>query len=295
MRELGLNTLGFHNGGTEIAKNIPEKMAPALCPEFRAHARECGVSMEFEVHAGSSLLPRSLFEMHPEYFAWGRLLDGRIPDSNWCVTDPEAEKIIRRNAVALGNLLAPDTHRYLFWGDDGGEWCRCPRCHEFNDAEQALLAANQMAEALGVFDPEAQVPFLAYLNTLDIPRRVKPHERVFLEFAPMKRCWKHAIDDPSCAVNRFQWNLLLQLLELFPPERVHILEYWLDSSYTSRWKRPAKKVFFQKENAAADIAAYHALGIRSLTTFAVFMDGEYFRNHGDRELREYAELLNRYE
>ena len=41
-----------------------------------------------------------------------------------------------------------------------------------------------------------------------------------------------------------------------------------------------------------DFDYYASLGIRSLTTFAVFLDGEYFEKFGEAGLADYAEIGN---
>ncbi|MBR6074357.1 MAG: hypothetical protein IKP87_03555, partial [Victivallales bacterium] len=152
--------------------------------------------------------------------------------------------------------------------------------------------ANAIAAKLEETDPEASVGCIAYHQTIDPPELIRPRRNVFLEFAPIHRCYEHAIDDPNCAVNRQQWKTLLSLLEVFDADKAHILEYWLDSSKFSGWKKPAKKPECRVEIVQKDIEAYYRLGIRSFTTFAVYMDGVYFDTHGDQELRDYAAILN---
>ena len=92
-------------------------------------------------------------------------------------------------------------------------------------------------------------------------------------------------------MNRKHLRILEELLELFPPDKVHILEYWLDSSLYSNYRKPARKPLFINDVVKRDIQAYYSFGIRSITTFAVYMDGEYFKTHGDSELEFYAEQL----
>ncbi|MGN0871096.1 MAG: hypothetical protein ACI4UV_07900 [Victivallales bacterium] len=95
---------------------------------------------------------------------------------------------------------------------------------------------NAMAKALRKADPQAELAYLAYLNHYEMPEKAEPTEGVFLEFAPITRCPRHAINDPNCAVNRVYWNSLKRHLNLFTPEKTHILEYWLDVSFYSHYK-----------------------------------------------------------
>lgn len=87
---------------------------------------------------------------------------------------------------------------------------------------------------------------------------------------------------------------LERLLSLFPSEKTHILEYWLDSSLYGFTQHPPLKPIFIPDVVAADVAFYTSLGIRSITTFAVRQDGEYMHAHGDAEFQRYAEIVNKY-
>jgi hypothetical protein len=63
------------------------------------------------------------------------------------------------------------------------------------------LAINAIAEALERVNPAAQVAFLAYHDTEDVPAKVTPRPNVCVSWAPRKRCYAHATDDDACAVN----------------------------------------------------------------------------------------------
>lgn len=291
MRELGLNTLGMHSGGG-AAHDVLDVLKPVLNEDFRADLVKNQVDLEFELHAAHNLMPRKNFAEHPEYFIQPVRSSQRLAEGNWCC-NADALAEVGKNAAALGKTLSPSTHRHFFWGEDTarGSWCHCRDCAGLSDSDQSLMAVNAMAEALRKEDPAAQVAYLAYCSLLTPPREVKPAEGVFLEFAPIERCFRHAIDDPACAQNRIQWQSLLKLLEIFPEEQVHVLEYWMDSSLFSSWQKPAKNPWVSREVIFADVAAYRKLGINSITSFAVYMDGAFFAAHGDGKLCEFAEAL----
>lgn len=295
MKSLGLNTLGIHSGGG-AAHDVLGVLGKTIEPEFRERLRAAGIDYEYELHVSQELMPRNLFTSHPEYFIQPFRAKERSANGNWCSARTEALGVVGNCARSLGEKLAPSTHRHFFWGEDSAasSWCHCDECAALSDAEQYLLSVNAMAEQLRQFDPEAQVAFLAYCSTMERPRRVQPAGNVFLEYAPFNRCYRHAIDDADCCVNRRHWQALLDLLEVFDPATTHILEYWLDSSLFSNWRKPAKKPETTPEIIRRDLRAYRQLGIDSFTTFAVYMDGEYFDTYGDRELLDYCESLNQF-
>ncbi len=288
LRENGLNTLGLHAGGGEEEQEVLALLGRTAQQAFRQSIGRYGIQVEYELHSACSLLPRALFAEHPDYFPVNKLTQQRMPHGNWCISNPGVREVLRRNVRQLGMLLAPSTHRHYLWGADGiNGWCHCDACGRYGDADQGLQSVNLLAEALAEQDPAAEAAYLAYnQSTYEFSR--KPAANVFLEFAPITRCYRHTIDDPACAVNRYFMRQLKKLLRLFDPRRTQVLEYWLDSSYFSRWRKPAVVPVCTPELIARDLDAYRRLGIRHFTTFAVYMDGEYFERYGDALLRAYA-------
>jgi hypothetical protein len=69
------------------------------------------------------------------------------------------------------------------------------------------------------------------------------------------------------------------------------LEYWLDVSLFSQWKRPAVKLPFHPQVFQSDVQTYGKLGVRHITTFAVFIDTEYVKKFGVPPLDEYGKNL----
>ena len=61
------------------------------------------------------------------------------------------------------------------------------------------------------------------------------------------------------------------------------LEYWLDVSRFSGWKRPSTALTWRQDVMVADAATYAGLGIRHVTTFAAWIDADYRRRFGEPE------------
>src|SRR5205823_4539597 len=81
-------------------------------------------------------------------------------------------------------------------------------------------------------------------------------------------------------------------LEVFPKETAQVLEYWLDVSRFSKWKRPAVKLPWDKKVFLADVTTYRKRGIRHITTFGAWIDAEYAKRFGDLSfLDEYGKGL----
>lgn len=277
-KDAGLTAIGLHH------QNSPKAVVRCVKSDsgqrFLEKCQKLGVEIEYELHAMKELLPRELFAKNPEMF---RMDDQgqRVADFNCCVHSAPALEIICENAVEIGKVLRPTTSRYFYWGDDGMPWCQCPKCRGLSPSEQALVIENRICRALREVDSNAQVAHLAYHNTLVPPVNVKPAQGVFLEFAPIQRRYDVPYDqqqDPKLADGL---HALEANLTVFPKDTAQVLEYWLDVSRFSRWKRPGVKLPWNKDVFLADVEAYQKRGIRHVTTFAAWVDADYMDRFGD--------------
>src|SRR5262249_28262630 len=232
------------------------------------------------LHAMNELLPRDLFRKDPTLFRMNDKND-RTPDANVCVHSKPALEIVARNALALAKSLRPTTSRYFFWGDDAQPWCRCPQCRELSDSDQALVLENHLVRALRGQDNNAQLAHLAYANTMAPPKTIKPAQGVFLEYAPIKRRYNVPYSRQTGSNYADGLQNLDANLKVFCPETAQILEYWLDVSRFSHWKRPATKLPWNQQNFLAALQTYSSRGIRHMTTFAAWVDSDYRKRFGE--------------
>ncbi len=284
----GLTTIGLH------APKSPRLLVKYIQSEdgqrFLNTCRRLGLAVEYELHAMQDLLPRELFDQAPELFRMNEQ-GTRVREWNLCIHSEEAMQTITHNAADLAKTLRPTTGRYFYWGDDGCPWCRCRQCAGLSDSDQALIVAHRILDALRETQADAQVAYLAYDNTLPPPRQIKPKAGVFLEYAPIHRRYDVPFERADDAKSRQQFEMLDANLEVFGRANAQALEYWLDVSLFSKWKKPAVKVPFDAQVLAADLGTYGRRGIRHITTFAVYIDAEYLSRHGEPPLKEYGGQL----
>lgn len=276
MKENGLNTVSIF--GQDYQSEVYEEMKQKFINN--------GLDFVYEEHAMSWLLPRNLYDEHPEYFRMDK--DGvRRPDFNGCPSNAETLEIVYKNAKILGKANAPTNHKYYFWLYDGGEKCYCEECRNLNDADQGLLFENTIIKALKKIDPKAQLAHLAYDKTTPPPLLVKPEEGVFLEFAPFYRRWDRPLSDREARREGQVWShgdyldMLEANLKIFPAETAQILEYWLDVSLVSGWKKPQKKLNFNKNVFEDDLNTYANYGIRNITSYGAWIDDYYVNTYED--------------
>jgi hypothetical protein len=274
--QIGLTNLALHHGRSvfEVLKFVNSDAGQ----DALARARKLGLAIEYALHAMNELLPRWKFDKEPSLFRMDEQ-GNRVPDYNLCVHSSAALEAVAENAVAIARMLRPSTGRYFYLGDDARPGCRCPKCRELSDSEQALVLENALIKALRRQDAGAQLAHLAYATTLQPPRQVKPDPGIFLAYAPIKRRYDipyAAQKDGADGLANLEANL-----GVFPAQTAGVVEYWLDVSRFSRWKRPAKKLPWNREVFQADLDCYAGLGIRDVTSFACYIDADYIKQYGE--------------
>ena len=273
----GINTIGTHITPSQVLGFMQSGKGRAFLQE----CSDLGIEVEHQLHAMGELLPRELFEEDPSMFR----MDGdgnRVNDYNCCPHSEKALETIAAKAAEYAAALPATNHRYSFWLDDNGLVCQCPECRDYSPSEQALIIENRMIKAIRKVDPEAMLAHLAYHNTMEPPVKVKPEEGIFLEFAPIDREWDRPLADGEAPGRKGQMShaevlrLLGENLKVFPAETAVVLEYWLDVSLASDWKKPAVNLPWNPGVFVSDLGTYSSFGIRNVTSFAVYMDSEYF-------------------
>lgn len=292
----GINTIGTH----VFPKDVLAFLASGKGHAFLDSCKKYDIQVEHQLHAMGELLPRDLFSMDSTMYRMDE--NGkRNPDFNCCAHSEKALNIIAGNAAAYAKKLPSTNHRYYFWLDDGAPTCQCELCASLTPGEQALLIENRMIEAIRKVDPHALLAHLAYFNTMDAPVKVKPASGIFLEFAPIFREWDRPISDPdapgsgACPTPHAKYlDYLAENLKVFPAQTAMVLEYWLDVSLASGWRKPAGELPWRRDICESDVKTYMDYGIRHITSFAVYMDSTYFSTYPDaaRWLKEYGAILN---
>ncbi|GAB4475680.1 MAG: DUF4838 domain-containing protein [Anaerolineae bacterium] len=227
-----LNTVFFHTIEEPLALGAAhESEYLAARAALVRTARQRGMVIEHGGHGLAALLPRRLFRRLPEAF---REQNGRrTPDHNFCPTSEAGLAVIRQNAAAHFRAR-PEVDVFHLWPDDivGGGWCSCDRCRAYTASEQALLAVNAIAEVLEGINPAAQISFLAYHDTEDVPARVTPRPNVHMLWAPRMRCYAQPIDSPDSPVNhpRYPATFRAQVahFQAAGARPARVFEYYLD-------------------------------------------------------------------
>ena len=290
-----VNVLGLHpRGGRAADKTLEELLGLMKTDDFQiklAQVRALGIAVEYEMHALAWLLPRDLFESHPDWFRVDQE-GNRVNDFNMCVSNLEALEYLSKRAQLLAELLPSDTGRYYFWSDDvDGTFCNCEKCRSLSPSDQAMIIYNAILAGVRRADPDAKQCFLAYHETITPPRSVRPAEGIFLEYAPMRRTTQIPIFDRECEDNRKLCDAIPALLDWFGTKDAQILDYWMDNSMFSNWVKPPKELYINTETIRGDMAYYQQCGFVHITSFGCFLSDDYIALYGEPPMVEYGKCF----
>ncbi|MBQ2988967.1 MAG: DUF4838 domain-containing protein [Clostridia bacterium] len=295
--ELGIPTLALHPVGGVRAPMTMKLMLDRLeTPEYRLlldEAAEKGLAIEYEMHAARYFLPAREFEKHPEWFRMDEN-GARVRDMNCCASNEEALDFIAGRAAEAASRLYRSTHRYFFWLDDAHDaFCHCPHCAEYSSSDQQMIVMNRILRELRKTDPEATLAYLAYYSTLTPPRRIKPDEGIFLEYAPIDRDHHTPLSQAGNEKNISQSLYIRELLQTFGAKNAKVLDYWLDNSLFSDWKKPPKPFVADEKVIHADFDYYSDLGFRDISCFACYLGADYAALHGNPDIKAFGDAYRR--
>lgn len=155
------------------------------------------------VHTLQWIIPRSLFDSHPEYFGCdenGNRSSNRQP----CLSNNDVFEM----AVDFALTFFSQYNTILSISqNDGMSFCQCDQCRAFNDAHGGTDAAsmvnfvNRVAARVRETYPNARFETLAYQDSLTPPTGIRPAEDVVIRLCPVNGCVLHDFDDPACKKN----------------------------------------------------------------------------------------------
>lgn len=299
MASQGVDILGLHpEGGSSAIDSLTTLTKQLKNEDFRnlidyAHLR--GLAVEYEFHAFGYLLPRELFSTHPEYFRMDKNGE-RTPKMNFCPSNADALNLVSERAAELVSELYGSSNNYFLWSDDArGGVCCCPLCKNLSPADQQMIVLNAIIKRIKKDNPEARLAYLAYYDTLDIPRNVEREDGIFLEFAPIDK-WhirQGKTSEEFILGEERERRMCSELIEFFGKENSRVLEYWIDNSLFSLWKKPPVKLECDEESTYLDIKEYLAIGYESISTFGCFLGEDYEELYGEPDITPFTNAVKR--
>lgn len=150
----------------------------------------------YHVHTLGSWVPvERWFETHPEWFAERsgfRVGNG----TNYCLTNRGLAKELARQIreAVLDDGMKPPSVRATLYSislRDRRGACECDVCTQVHDREGSVsgalvLLANRVAGELVDLPVEIRLDVLAYLQSIDPPKSIRPDPRIVVRFAPLQ-------------------------------------------------------------------------------------------------------------
>ena len=162
-------------------------------------------------HCVAYLVPPAIYgKTHPEYYAevggkriWDTT-DGGGPQL--CLTNPQVRDVVIA-AVEEEIKKNPDRRNINIAQMDNANYCTCPACKALDEREGShagtmISFVNSVAEVVEKKHPNVLLSTFAYWYTRKPPKTVRPRHNVMVQLCSIECCTLHAIDDPSCALNR---------------------------------------------------------------------------------------------
>jgi len=149
------------------------------------------------VHSFDKLIPRELYETHPEYFP---LIDGKRVDgyAQRCLSNPDVIKLAIKR-VKEWIKQHPDVKIISVSQNDTGKWCQCPDCRALDESEGTPAASiinfvDKVAEAIEKEYPDKYIDTLAYQYSRKPPKTLRPRENVIIRLCTIECCFSHPLE-----------------------------------------------------------------------------------------------------
>jgi sulfatase modifying factor 1 len=201
---------------------------------------------------------QGLFAQHPDFYpmngvgkretTWAYGICGTNPDLPTFLAQGLERDITRRVEQARGGAVSWAQPFSVAQGD-GFSGCQCPDCRklvhaEGSEAAPLILALNRTLAIVGKTYPEARVITFAYFETLDAPKALKPHPKLWINVVSSARSQNMAGDQVGPIAGNPANRDYAKAIQEWPkiaPGRVTV---WHWDSYRADWP----SVFYLAEN-----------------------------------------------
>ena len=161
-------------------------------------------------HNVAYLVPPATYgKEHPEYYALvdgQRKLDMHGGGPQLCVSNPEVLELVTQ-AVLKEIESNPSSKNINIAQMDNVGYCTCENCAAIDAREESHAAAhlalvNAVAERIEKTHPDVLIGCYAYQYTRKPPKTMHARRNVLIQLCSIECCDLHAVNDPSCALNR---------------------------------------------------------------------------------------------
>ena len=246
MSHIGMNRKLTHHNEVDI---VGEKLARQ------------GLKPDTTAHSYSFWIPdKKYFDSNPEYFA---LVGGKRirqkEGGQLCLSNREMRAEFLRNIYSYIEKH-PDVKVVGIPPNDGYGWCECAECRKLDTAQDKDKGrvngrvADFVSYISGQIEkryPQILVGHYSYSNFADFLFACKSIPDNLMISVTVNRCYKHAIGDPACPINRPVYERLKRYREKV--KHIYIYDY-----YTQGWDALPAPIW---RVTAEDMKDYKALDL----------------------------------
>ena len=259
--------------------------------QHREEGEKRGAVPSWGGHVLFKLVPDSLYDAHPEFFA---LIDGkRVKQVNPkgrfmsqpCTSNPEVIELSAKRILQFFKESPEGT--FALNNNDCGGWCQCERCvaqdppderKERRVSTRFTIFKNEVAKRIYAEYPNATIQTLAYQNFQLPPTGVRPDPRYTVRLCDHYRCYRHSLPDPACHVNEW-FRGMFEAWAKTGSRRGIFNYYGIYAGETE--ERTATILCAPLEHIVADDMRYmHRLGHTEWTLGTIPPDGDYRHSNG---------------
>ena len=116
-----------------------------------------------------------------------------------CYSQPDARAALVGEVVVYARRHSEVDVLHVWASDAFNNKCECADCRRMTPSDWYSLVVEEIGQRLKAEGLKTRVVFLAYVDMLWPPKKVKAKaDNVVLMFAPITRCYRHALDDREC-------------------------------------------------------------------------------------------------
>ncbi len=191
---------------------------------------------------------KTIWEEHPEWYGLpenGIRRKNTAPKTQLCISQPDLLEFIGQDLLKMLNNSLRDIDIVDVWGfDTWGAICNCPDCRKAgNGADHNLRLLSALRKTLdkarqdGLLDRKVLLGTTAYEGTVTLtgPENPLPEELRtsgdICIFYPIRRCYRHGLDDEECEINRkykdawLAWNKDAKGISIWSGEYYNVSKY----------------------------------------------------------------------
>lgn len=127
------------------------------------------------------------------------LWHGVAIDTELCYSHPEAREALVEEVVTYARQHCEVHALHVWMSDSYNNKCECAECRRKTPSDWYAIVVNEIAQRLKAEKLPTRVVFLGYVDLLWPPAETKiTEDNVIFMYAPITRCYQHALDDPKC-------------------------------------------------------------------------------------------------